>query len=186
LVERKKSKFKGDKTEAMIRRFQESDFQDLSSMYREFFNEMREWQGWEGLKLDNKEGDEVARESLDSNSVVFVAENQKKLVGFARIQFWDGAYFVREVFVEKSLRRKGLGSKLLASCEGLVLKNGENSIYLTVEPKHSVSIEYLIHNGYDTLNMLELRKDLVMDGSPKRQDSVEILGHKLRLLKRNI
>jgi GNAT superfamily N-acetyltransferase len=117
--------------------------------------------------------------------MIFVAENHRKLIGFARVQFWEGAYFVREVFVEKPLRRKGIGSKLLANCEEYVLKNGETSIYLAVEPKHSVSIEYLIKNGYDTLNMLELRKDFAEDGSPERQDSVEILGHKLRLLGRN-
>jgi len=172
--------------EVKIRRFQESDFHDLSTFYRDFFNELRDSQGRERVKLDEKEADKIARESLEGNSLIFVAENHRKLVGFARIQFWDGAYFVREVFVEKTLRRKGVGSKLLASCEEFVLKNGETSIYLTVEPKHSVSIEYLIHNGYDTLNMLELRKDLAADCSPERQDKVEILGHKLRLLKRNI
>jgi GNAT superfamily N-acetyltransferase len=152
----------------------------------EFFNEMREWQGCEGLKLDMKEADKVARESLDHNSAVFVCEKQGELVGFARIQFWDGAYFVREVFVKKPFRRKGVGSKLLASCEDFVLKNGETSVYLIVEPKHSVSIQYLIRNGYDTLNMLELRKDLSADGFPERQGKVEILGHELRLLKRKI
>ena len=173
-------------TEVKIRRLQESDFHDLSSLYRHFFNEMRDRQSGERLKLDEKEADKIARESLVGNSVVFVAENRRKLVGFARIQFWDGAYFVREVFVYETLRRKGIGSKLLANCGEFVLKNGETSIYLTVEPTHSVSTEYLIHNGYDTLNMLELRKDFGVDGSPENQDKVEILGHKLRLLKRNI
>ena len=152
----------------------------------DFFNEMREWQGWEGLKLDLKGARKVARESLDRNSAVFLCEEQEKLVGFARIQFWDGAYFIREVFVKKPFRRKGVGSKLLARCENFVSKNRETSVYLTVEPKHSVSIQYLIRNGYDTLNMLEFRKDLSTDGFPERQGEVEILGHELRLLKRKI
>ena len=92
-----------------------------------------------------------------------------KIVGFARVQLWDGAHFLREIFVAKPLRRKGVGSRLLAICEDLVRKNGETSIYLTVEPKHSVSLNFLIHNGYDTLNMLELRKDFVQTGFPERQ-----------------
>jgi hypothetical protein len=37
---------------------------------------------------------------------MFVAEDYGKLVGFARIQLWDGAYFMREVFVAKSLEEK--------------------------------------------------------------------------------
>jgi GNAT superfamily N-acetyltransferase len=169
-----------------IRRYQEDDFHALPHFYRDFYNEMREWQGWEHLKLDEKEATETARESLRNDSTVFVAVDHGKLVGFARVQLWDGAYFVREVFVEKSARRKGIGSKLLASCEDLVRKNHETSIYLTVEPRHSVSIEYLFHNGYDTLNMLELRKDLANSSSPERKGSVEILGHKLQLLGRKI
>jgi hypothetical protein len=73
---------------------------------------------------------------------------------------------------------------LLARCEDFVRKNGETSIYLTVEPKHSVSLNFLIHNGYDTLNMLEIRKDLTQNSILERQGEIEILGHKLHLLKR--
>lgn len=167
-----------------IRRYQNNDFNDLARLYRDFFNEMREWQGLEQLKLDEKEAVETAKESLDSNSQMFVAEDYGKLVGFARIQLWDGAYFMREVFVAKSFRRKNVGSKLLARCEDFVRKNGETSIYLTVEPKHSVSLNFLIHNGYDTLNMLEIRKDLTQNPILERQGEIEILGHKLHLLKR--
>jgi GNAT superfamily N-acetyltransferase len=182
----KKSKFKSGMGEVMIRRYQENDFQGLSSFYRDFYNELRESQGCEGARLGKKEADQVARESLEGKSQVFLAENHGELVGFARVQFWEGAYFVREVFVRKQFRRKGVGSKLLASCEEFVLRNGETSIYLAVEPKHTVSIKYLIHNGYDSLNMLELRKDLTIDSFPERQDTIEILGHKLRLLKRGV
>lgn len=168
-----------------IRRYQNSDFNDVARLYRDFFNEMREWQGWEQLKLSEKEAVETAKESLSKDSWVFVAEDYGNLVGFARIQLWDGAYFVREVFVTKPFRRKRIGSKLLVSCENFVRKNGETSIFLTVEPKHSVSLKFLIHNGYDTLNMLEIRKNLSKAEFPERQGDVEILGHKLHLLKRN-
>jgi GNAT superfamily N-acetyltransferase len=149
-----------------------------------FYNELRESQGSETSKLNKEAADQVARESLEGKSQIFLAENQSELVGFARVQFWEGAYFVREVFVKKRFRRKGVGSRLLVACEDFALKNGETSLYLTVEPKHSVSIEYLIHNGFDTLNMLELRKDLATENPPERQGSVEILGHRFQLLER--
>lgn len=167
-----------------IRRYRNSDFNDLACLYRDFFDEMREWQGWEKLKLSEEGAMEIVKESLNKSSWVFVAEDSGKLVGFARVQLWDGAYFVREVFVAKLFRRKNVGSKLLAKCENHVRKGGETSIYLTVEPKHSVSLSFLIRNGYDTLNMLELRKDFSQADFLKRQGEVEVLGHKLRLLKR--
>lgn len=169
-----------------VRRYQNSDFNQLAKLYGDFFNEMREWQGWDQLKLSEKAAAETARESLAKNSWVFVAEDSGKLVGFARVQLWDGACFVREVFVAKSFRRKGLGSKLLAKCEDHVRKKGEISVYLTVEPKHAASLCFLIRNGYDTLNMLELRKDFGRADFLERQGEVEILGHKLRLLKREV
>jgi GNAT superfamily N-acetyltransferase len=167
-----------------VRKYRSSDFNDLACFYRDFFNEMREWQGWEQLKLSEEDAVGIAKESLDKNSWVFVAEDSGKLVGFARVQLWDGAYFVREVFVTKPYRRKNVGSKLLAKCEDHVRKMGETSTYLTVEPKHSVSLSFLIRNGYDTLNMLELRKDFSQAHFLERQGEVEIIGHKLRLLKR--
>jgi len=167
-----------------IRKYRNSDFDGLALLYRDFFNEMREWHGWEQLKLSEEEAAETARESLDKNSWVFVAEDSRKLVGFARVQFWDGAYFVREVYIAEPFRRRRVGSRLLTKCEDLVKGKGETSIYLFVEPKHTVSLKFLIQNGYDTLNTLELRKDFVQADIVKRQGEVEILGHKLRLLKR--
>jgi len=138
------------------------------------------------LKLSQKEAAETAQESLERNSTVFIEEHHGKLAGFTRVQFWDGAYSIREVFVVRPFRSRGVGGKLLASYEDLVREKGETSVYLTVEPKHQVSLKYLIRNGYDTLNMLELRKDLAEADFPERQGDVKILGNKLRLLKRNL
>lgn len=72
----------------------------------------------------------------------------------------------------------------MSSCENLVQKKSETSIYLTVEPKNHQALNFLILNGYDTVNTLELRKDFEETDMVKRQGEVEILGHKLRLLKR--
>lgn len=108
-----------------IRRYQARDLNNLAKLYRDFFNEMREWQGGEKLKLSHKEAVETATDGLKDNSWVFVAEDKGKLIGFSRLQFWDGAYFVREGYVTQSWRRKGVGSKLLSSCENLVQKKSE-------------------------------------------------------------
>jgi GNAT superfamily N-acetyltransferase len=140
--------------------------------------------GSEAPKTDRKRGEETARESLGENSWIFVTEDYARLVGFARVQLWDGAYFVREVFIEKPFRRQSAGSKMLAKCEDLVKRRGETSAYLSAEPKHSVSLKFLTKNGYDTLNMLELRKDFAHNDVTERQGEAVILGHKLRLLKR--
>jgi GNAT superfamily N-acetyltransferase len=168
-----------------VRRYSKSDFEELARLYRTFFNEMREWQGWEILKLSQNEAKVTAKKSLDRDSWVFVAEDAAKLVGFARIQLWDGAYFVREVFVMKPFRRQNIGSRLLASCEDLVRRKEETSVYLSVEPRHSGSLRFLLRNGYDTLNTIELRKDLVQSALTERCGELGMLGHRFQLLKRN-
>ncbi|MCW4055365.1 MAG: GNAT family N-acetyltransferase, partial [Candidatus Bathyarchaeota archaeon] len=122
-----------------VREYRSRDFKVLARFYGEFFNEMRVWQGWEQLKLSDDDAVATAKESLDPQSRVFVAEDTGQLVGFARVQLWDGAYFVREVFVAKPYRRRKVGSKLLAKCEEHVRKQGETSLYLTVEPQHVIS-----------------------------------------------
>jgi GNAT superfamily N-acetyltransferase len=105
-----------------IRGYRNKDFDALALRYGEFFNEMLEWQGLEQLKLDKEETAETARENLGMNSWVFVAEDSGKLIGFARVRFWDGAYFVREIFVVKVFRRHSIGSRLLTKCEDLAKK----------------------------------------------------------------
>jgi ribosomal protein S18 acetylase RimI-like enzyme len=167
-----------------VREYRSRDFGVLVRFYREFFNEMREWQGWGHLQLTDEDAAATAKESLDPQSAMFVAEDSGQLVGFARVQLWDGAYFIREVFVATPYRRKKVGSKLLAKCEEHVRKQGEISVFLTVEPQHAISLRFLIRNGYDTLNMLELRKEVGEAGVPQRRGEVRILGHTLRLLRR--
>jgi ribosomal protein S18 acetylase RimI-like enzyme len=167
-----------------IRKYKSSDLVQLEALYRRFFTELRKKQGWKNPEISRKEAKEITSESI-KNSCIFVAEEHSKLVGFSRIGNWEGTYFVREVFVEEPYRRRGVGNELLISCEKLVREKGESSIFLTVEPKNSVSINFLRSNGYDTLNMLELRKDLLTKNAPKREDITEILGHRFRLLKRS-
>jgi len=167
-----------------IRKYKLSDLAQLEALYRRFFIELRKKQGWKNPEISRKEAEEITSESI-KNSWIFIAEEHSKLVGFSRIGNWEGTYFIREVFVEESYRRIGVGSKLLVSCEKLVREKGEPSIFLTVEPKNSISINFLKSNGYDTLNMLELRKDLPNKNVPEREDVTEILGNRFRLLKRS-
>ncbi|MCW3985082.1 MAG: hypothetical protein NWE91_01545 [Candidatus Bathyarchaeota archaeon] len=61
-----------------IRKYKGSDFNNLARLHKDFFNEMREWQGWEQLKLDEKGAVKTAKESLDRNSRIFVAENSRR------------------------------------------------------------------------------------------------------------
>jgi GNAT superfamily N-acetyltransferase len=168
-----------------VRRYLPSDFAGLSALYQKFFTELRASQGWQVSAIKREDAEEITSQSVKRGSWVFVAEDRGRLIGFSRVIAWEEAYFIREVYVEEPHRRRGMGSRLLAACEKLVQERGETSIFLTVEPKHSGSIEYLVSNGYDTLNMLELRKDLSLRTAPKREDNIEILGHTFQLLKRN-
>jgi GNAT superfamily N-acetyltransferase len=167
-----------------IRKYRSADFAQLEVLYRGFFTELRKSQGLKNPEVSRKEAKEITSESV-KNSWIFVAEEHSKLIGFSRIENWESTYFVREVFVEQPHRRRGIASELLVTCENLVKKKGESSIFLTVEPKHSASINFLLSNNYDTLNMLELRKDFLTKNAPEREGAIEILGHRFQLLKRN-
>lgn len=65
----------------IIREYKEKDFNDLTHLYKDFFNEMREWQDWEQLKLDEKEAEETAKGSQDKNSWVLWRRILEGLLG---------------------------------------------------------------------------------------------------------
>lgn len=169
----------------IVRKYKKSDFSGLGNLYQKLFTELRTRQGYRKPRVAMKQALEIAAESVKRNSWVLLAEDDSGLIGFSRVQILEGAYFVREVFVVQEQRRRGVGSRLLAACEELVKQKGETSIFLSVEPKNSASIKYLIHNGYDTLNMLELRKDFSIRTAPTREDSTKLLNHTFQLLKRS-
>lgn len=87
-----------------------------------------------------------------------IVKKNEKCLGFIIYQIdqeesdWKeriGSGFIREFYIEKKFRNKGLGSQLLHHAEQNLKELGAKEIYLTSQEKDETKIFY-IKNGYST------------------------------------
>jgi ribosomal protein S18 acetylase RimI-like enzyme len=99
--------------------------------------------------------DEIERQVGNENHFIFVAEENKRVVGFisAEWQKWNNSLYIDSLYIDKNYRYKGYGSKLLKQ---MIRKSKEiksKKVFVDVEAgNRNALILYLKHgfeiNGY--------------------------------------
>ncbi len=99
--------------------------------------------------------DEIERQVGDKNHFIFVAEDDKRVIGFisAEWQKWNSSLYIDSLYIDKNYRYKGYGSKLLKQ---MIMKSREiksKKVFVDAEAgNRSAIILYLKHgfeiNGY--------------------------------------
>jgi GNAT superfamily N-acetyltransferase len=138
------------------------DLPDLAPLYRAFFNVHRRFLG-NPAPLTDAEGAEAAREALaQPQSWILVVDDEETggLVGFVRWEEREGAFFGRELFVQPEHRGQGLGTRLQEAVERRVGAAGADAFFISVLPHNREMLAFAHRWGYDTLNTLELRKEM--------------------------
>ena len=167
-----------------IRKYKDSDFEQLAELVKEYFDYY-----WKELWGKGEMSLEYARHTVGTDMLVpithlYVAENldTKKLVGFITYDLLHGgAFWLSYLWVEKEHLSTGLREALLERVEEDVLKAGENQYCVHIGVGDKLYGEFLIRYGFDTLNELEMTKYL--KEAPKRKHSaenVEFLGYKFK------
>ncbi len=139
-----------------------ADLPALAPLFREFFCLHRRLLG-NPEPLVDAEGTQAAQEALARpKSWMLVAEDEASgdLVGFVRWEEREGAFFGRELYVRPEHRRQGLGTWLQEAAEGQVRAAGADAFFISVVPHNREMLAFAHRRGYDTLNTLELRKEL--------------------------
>jgi ribosomal protein S18 acetylase RimI-like enzyme len=141
-----------------IREYAVEDFVDLTNLVAEFFTFHRRLNGRGPLPPDEA-ATMVPQDMLQESSHILVAEEkqEKKVVGFCRIELHEGAYFLRELGVTENWRIRGVGTALLRAAEDYIKKAGESNLYLSVIPRNIDAIRFFVRRGYDIINTMELR-----------------------------
>ena len=159
-----------------------SDFVGLVSLYHDFFACHRQLLG-NSAPLTNTEALEITRESLrQKQSWLIVAEEQEtgQLVGFARWEEREGAFFGRELFVCPEHRGQGIGARLLEEVERKVQQAGSDALFISIIPQNRRMLAFSVRHGYDTLNTVELRKELGNEQS--RRKTITLFGLKFKII----
>lgn len=167
--------------EIKIREANEEHVEELSKLVCNFWNEHEALLGGKGnFNIDHCRK-EVRKYMNMKNAGYFVAINDGKIIGYRRWEFYDDFYWTRELYVVPEYRRKGVARALIRHFEKWVLERGQNIACISVIPHNIAMIMLARSEGYDILNMIELRKNL-NDEVSKPTKEVEALGLKWRIL----
>ncbi|WP_245612563.1 GNAT family N-acetyltransferase [Palaeococcus ferrophilus] len=138
-------------------RLHEGRLEDFQNLYVEFFKELRDKQGWRTSYEESyrKEAEGYFRR----DDIIFLVLEDGRAAGFIRLSNREGCFWVEEIYVKPEFRGRGLGRALVEKAEKEVLKH-DTSLYPLVLPQDRDAIGFWKRLGYDTINTLELVKDL--------------------------
>jgi hypothetical protein len=167
-----------------IRKYRDSDFEQLAKLVKEFYDYYwKELWGKEEVSLEYARHI-VGTDMLVPITYVYVAEDlrKKKAVGFVTYDLLHGgAFWLNYLWVEKEYLSTRLREALLERVEEDVLKAGEDQYCVHISVGDKLCGEFFIRYGFDTLNELEMTKYL--KEAPKRKysaENVEFMGYKFK------
>jgi|Deesub1362A_J573_1020465.scaffolds.fasta_scaffold04234_2 GNAT superfamily N-acetyltransferase len=170
-----------EKIKVKIREGTFSDIEYLAPLVKRFWEEHNELLGEKREYPLNKAIEEVKRNMSRKDSGYFLAVYSEKIIGFRRWELHEGFYFTRELYVLPEFRRKGVARALIRHFERWVLQKGQDIACISCIPHNIAMIQLARSEGYDILNMIEMRKNLMDKGSKPRGEE-EALGFKWRIL----
>ena len=89
---------------------------------------------------------------------IFAASVNGAFVGYAVCRIDDDVVWLESVYVKKEYRNKGIATMLLKKCEEVAAEYGNETLYIYINPDNEQVIGLLNKNGYDVLNLIEVRK----------------------------
>ncbi|MCC2929251.1 GNAT family N-acetyltransferase [Bacillus sp. FSL K6-1005] len=118
----------------------------LFNQYREFYKQASDLEGAEAFlkaRLENKE------------SAIFIAEENGEFIGFTQLYpaFSSVAmkriYILNDLFVAPSVRKKGVGRRLLSAAKDYASENGAKCVKLQTEHHNRTARSLYEQNGYE-------------------------------------
>ena len=123
------------------------EFRKILSSFKNTLNDMDVEDALEELKC-----------YLNRQYPIFAVSDKGKYVGFAVCRIDDDVVWLESIYVKDQWRRKGLGKMLLDKAEEISKEYHNDTLYFYVHPNNDVMIAFLKDNGYDVLNLIEIRK----------------------------
>ena len=140
-----------------IREYNSSDFEELKDLVAEFRVFLS------SLKSIEKNPDYVSAAKelntyIDKKYPIFIAEINKKIVGYIVCRIEDEVVWVESLFVSPDYRNNNIGSSLFEKAEEVSKELNCETLYHWVHPNNHRMINFLDKQEYDVLNLIEIRK----------------------------
>ena len=142
-----------------IREYQSGDYKNLTPLVAGYRQRMMELSGRQE-SVDLETGRSELEEFIDKRYLIFVAEGDldDALLGFAVARVIDDCVWAEAIYVSPGCRRHGVATELFKRVEQLALDKGKTTAYQWVHPDNSAILSFLRKQGYDVLNLIEVRK----------------------------
>ena len=95
---------------------------------------------------------------LSRHYPMFAASISGNYVGYAVCKVEDDVVWLESIYVKKDYRRRGIATRLLKEAEKVGEEHGNETLYVNIHPNNDRVIGLLQKNGYDVLNLIEVRK----------------------------
>ncbi|MBR4421166.1 MAG: GNAT family N-acetyltransferase [Erysipelotrichaceae bacterium] len=89
---------------------------------------------------------------------VYAVSDNGRYIAYAVCRIDGDVVWLESIFVRKEYRRKGIGKMLLDRAEALSEEYDNDTLYFYVHPNNHEMLNFLKVNGYDVLNLIEIRK----------------------------
>ena len=97
-------------------------------------------------------------EYLESGFPIYLATDDEKVLGYIVCRVDDDVVWVESIYIVEAERRNGIALSLYKKAEEIVADLGGETLYNWVLPNNDKIIKFLSKQGYDVLNMIEIRK----------------------------
>ena len=89
---------------------------------------------------------------------VYISVNYKLVTGYAILKIFDETVWLEQLYVMKNQRRNGIASALLDKANSRAKEYGKETAFINVHPNNYKMIKFLASQGYNVLNLIEIRK----------------------------
>jgi len=98
-------------------------------------------------------------EYLESAFPIYLAiDENEQILGYIVCRVDDDVVWVESIYVNETERRNGVALKLFSKAEEVATDLGGDTLYNWVLPNNDKIISFLSKQGYNVLNMIEIRK----------------------------
>jgi len=163
----------------IIKKYEEikANKQEIAQMIKSFRNFL--------ASLKKRDQDMTVKEALkeleyynDKIYPIYTAViNKDDYAGYFILKYDDDGVWLEHFFVKEVYRKQDIGSKMFQKAEKVVEQLGYVYLYNWVHPNNYRMINFLKKQGYDVLNMIEIRKKIKKE---KFKSSINVGKSKFR------
>lgn len=141
----------------IIRLAKNEDEEKISRLIAQFRVELRRFKGITSIpKMDQAKEEFIEYE--EANFPIFVAEDNKELLGYLVCRIEGSVVWAESIFVSNDARRSGIASRMYKEAENIASGLGGTTVFNWVHPNNDKMINFLSKMGYNVLNLIEIRK----------------------------